>query len=214
MLLRPVRLLKQVTESKPAVEYGSTMSVFGRLRKHSFSNYGDSQYSIFVEEPMEITEDSLDKEKLQPYCMAKRLIEHNYESQVAAFKSDFTLDVIPEMSPLQLAPETPIQEKLDGNEISPDISSEDISHTVSDTALDCEPPALCHWRLVLLLILNLTWGWGSSAFFVLLPTFAKSRGLTPINITHMYIVIGVSGFCGRLSSVIICKSSLHALEIP
>ena len=210
-LLRPIRMIRPKTKGiKFNEDYNSTMSVFGRLRKYSFSNHGESQYSLFAEdEPIQpphvhekLIEEDKKFEKLEPYCMAKRLIEHNYESHATTFRSDCTLDAIPEMAPLKLPIPSGEKAAMD-EELSGEPSSEDLP--VIEMYSECKRPAVCHWRVMALIVMNCTWGFGASIAYVFLPTYANSFGISQTKVSHMFLVIGIIGFFGRVSAVLICK---------
>ena len=64
---------------------------------------------------------------------------------------------------------------------------------------------VCHWRMMILLASNLTWGWGGGVFFTLLPDHAKSRNINVIQVGQLFIAVGAFGFGGRVIAVILCK---------
>lgn len=210
-LLRPVRRIQpKANDMQFNAEYNSTMSVFGRLRKYSFSNHGESQYSLFVEDQtisQPGQEKPIDEEKkfdkLEPYCMAKRLLDHNYESQVISFRSDCTLDSIPEFAPLKLM-NLDTEEKSKDEELSAEPSSEDIPE-IDLYDNKCKRPAVCHWRVVVLIVSHATWGFGASTCFVFLPTYANYYRISATEVSYIFSAMGVAGIAGRVVAVIICK---------
>lgn len=66
--------------------------------------------------------------------------------------------------------------------------------------------SILHWRVAVLVLSGFTWGWASSLFFILLPEYAKQRGLTSQQISYLLMTSGLSGFVFRTSFVILGKS--------
>ena len=64
---------------------------------------------------------------------------------------------------------------------------------------------LCHWRMAILLVSNIPWGWGAALIYVLLADHAKAKGISRPQVGQLFIALGATGFAGRLGTVITCK---------
>lgn len=64
---------------------------------------------------------------------------------------------------------------------------------------------LIHWRMILLLSKSFMRGWSSGVYYVLVPYFVQQYGLNAIDVTHLYMVGGVTNIGIRILLIIAGK---------